>query len=47
MNSKLISEYLKMTKIQKLVDKLRAGYHTKSIISDLGRQENPPGSAKN
>ena len=26
-----------MTKIQQLVDKLRAGYHTKSIIADFGK----------
>ena len=25
----------RMTKIQKMVDKLRAGYHTKSIVADL------------
>ena len=30
-------QHLKMTQIQKLVDKLRAGYHTISIIADLGK----------
>ena len=48
MNSKLISESKeiphavledreRMTKIQKLVDKQRAGYQTKSIIADLAK----------
>ena len=36
----------RMGQLQKVVDKLRNGYHTKSIVEDLEKPGNPSSSAK-